>query len=79
MADVTGPIASLPGSFHTVPQGMACDECGKPATVRVQGETDSMGSEMHDLCAECAAKHTRLTSITWRNGFGAGARLGREG
>lgn len=26
-----------------------------PAVARVQGETDSFGCEMHDLCAECLA------------------------
>ena len=28
----------------------------RPAVARIQGETDSMGSEMHDLCRECADK-----------------------
>ena len=28
----------------------------RPATVRLQGETDSFGSEMVDLCDECAEK-----------------------
>jgi protein-arginine kinase activator protein McsA len=64
MADVTGPISTLPGSGHSVPEGMICDTCNKnPATVRIQGETDSFGCEMIDLCDEChkkekeAAKH----------------------
>jgi hypothetical protein len=35
---------------------MTCDDCDAPATVRVQGETDSFGSEQHDLCAACARK-----------------------
>lgn len=53
MADVTGPISTLPGARHE-PHGM-CDNCSdKPATVRVQGETDSFGCEMHDFCDECA-------------------------
>jgi hypothetical protein len=34
-----------------------CDEHpDRPAARRVQGETDSFGSEMHDLCAECVAE-----------------------
>lgn len=54
MADVTGPISSLPGSAHGVPDGMMCDDHpDRPATHRVQGETDSFGSEMLDLCDEC--------------------------
>lgn len=32
-----------------------CDEHpDRPAVVRIQGETDSFGSEMHDCCQECA-------------------------
>ncbi len=58
MADVTGPISSLPGSGHDVPTGMMCDEhSNRPATHRVQGETDSMGCEMHDMCDECFAEY----------------------
>lgn len=54
MADVTGPISSLPGSGHDCPDGMMCDDHpDRPAVVRLQGETDSFGSEMHDLCQEC--------------------------
>jgi hypothetical protein len=56
MADVTGPIATLPGASHGVPDGAMCDEHpGRPAVARIQGETDSFGSEMYDCCAECAA------------------------
>lgn len=57
MADVTGRISTLPGSSHRVPDGTMCDDHpDKPATHRVQGETDSFGSEMHDLCDECYAE-----------------------
>lgn len=55
MADVTGPISSLPGSTRASPKGMKCDDCNEAdAVTRVQGETDSMGCEMHDLCEACA-------------------------
>lgn len=55
MADVTGPISTLPGTGHRVPTGMECDyHPGVAATVRIQGETDSMGCEMEDLCESCA-------------------------
>lgn len=61
MADVTGPISTLPGARYTVPEGTMCDDHpDRPAYKRVQGETDSFGSEMHDLCKECCdalAKH----------------------
>lgn len=54
MADVTGPIHTLPGAGHAVPDAMKCDDHpDRPATHRVQGETDSMGCEMLDLCDEC--------------------------
>lgn len=55
MADVTGPISTLSGATHDVPDGMKCDEHpDRDAVVRIQGETDSFGCEMHDLCQECA-------------------------
>lgn len=55
MADVTGPISTLPGSRHTSPEGMMCDtHPDRFAVVRIQGETDSFGCEMIDCCQECA-------------------------
>lgn len=57
MADVTGPIHTLPGAAYGVPDGTMCDDHpDRPATHRVQGETDSFGSEMNDLCDECYAE-----------------------
>lgn len=54
MTEVTGPISSLPGASHTVPDGMMCDDHpDRPAIARVQGETDSFGCELHDMCQEC--------------------------
>lgn len=54
MADVTGPISTLPGATHQVPAGTMCDSHpDRPAVVRVQGETDSFGCEMIDMCEEC--------------------------
>jgi hypothetical protein len=54
MADVTGPIRTLPGSRHPVPAGATCDEHPhQPAVGRIQGETDSFGAELLDLCQEC--------------------------
>ena len=54
MADVTGPISTLPNSRHVPPEGTKCDDHPeREAVIRVQGETDSFGSEMHDMCAEC--------------------------
>lgn len=54
MSDVTGPISTLPGSRHRLPEGARCDDHPERlAVARVQGETDSMGSEMLDLCQQC--------------------------
>ena len=64
MADVTGPISTLPGSKHSVPKGQACDVCGKPAVIRIQGETDSMGCEMSDYCLACGVKAERYSALS---------------
>jgi len=57
MAEVTGPISSLPGASFEPPAGTVCDHHpDQPAVRRVQGETDSMGSEMHDLCQACITR-----------------------
>jgi len=54
MADITGPISTLAGHRHDLPEGTMCDSHpDRPAVARVQGETDSMGSELNDLCQEC--------------------------
>jgi hypothetical protein len=54
MSDVTGPIRSLPGTSYRVPEGMMCDDHpDRVATHRIQGETDSFGCEMIDMCDEC--------------------------
>ncbi|MBO6755779.1 MAG: hypothetical protein JJ902_05600 [Roseibium sp.] len=58
MADATGPISTLPGRGHEVPEGQTCDEHpDRPAVARIQGETDSMGCEMIDMCQECLDEH----------------------
>lgn len=58
MGDVTGPISTLPGARHSLPDGTMCDDHpDRPAVARIQGETDSFGCEMHDLCAECLRVH----------------------
>lgn len=55
MADVTGPISTLPGTRRD-PKGMCDHHPRRKATHRIQGETDSFGCEMHDLCDECAKR-----------------------
>lgn len=62
MAEVTGPISTLPGAGHDFPDGTMCDEHpDRPAVTRIQGETDSFGSELHDMCAECLAAYREET------------------
>jgi len=57
MADVTGPISTLPGSRHESPKAAMCDSHPhRPAVARIQGETDAFGSEMVDACQECATE-----------------------
>lgn len=54
MGEITGPIRTLPGTSHDLPDGTMCDvHSDRPAVVRIQGETDSFGCEMHDCCQEC--------------------------
>lgn len=58
MADVAGPVRTLPGHIKNAPVGMCCDEHeDRPAVKRVQGETDSFGAEWIDMCEECYAAH----------------------
>lgn len=58
MADITGPCKTLPGHRHKVPEGTMCDyHPDKPAIARIQGETDSFGSELHDMCQECVSEY----------------------
>lgn len=54
MAHVIGPTSGLPGTRHHLPEGTTCDDhTDRPAVARVQGETDSFGAELNDLCQEC--------------------------
>ena len=58
MGDVTGPLSTLPGSIHKLPVKATCDDhTDRPAVVRIQGETDSFGSELMDMCQECYDKY----------------------
>lgn len=58
MADVTGPISTLSGALHAVPEGQKCDRHPRrKAVARVQGETDSFGCEMNDMCQQCLDEH----------------------
>lgn len=60
MAEVTGPISTLPGAGHHLPDGTMCDfHPDRPAVARIQGETDSFGAELNDMCEECLAEHRR--------------------
>lgn len=67
MAGTTGPISTLPGVHHTLPEGQMCDiHQNRKAVARIQGETDSFGSEMNDLCQECVdefKKHAQEAKV----------------
>lgn len=52
----SGPVSTLPGNTVNYSGDCKCERCEKPATKRVQGETDSMGCEYLYLCNECADK-----------------------
>ena len=57
MSEVTGPISTLPGASYALPEGTMCDNHpDRPAVARIQGETDSFGSEMWDCCEECRSE-----------------------
>ncbi|NTG73248.1 hypothetical protein G6M02_07880 [Agrobacterium rhizogenes] len=77
MAEVTGPISTLAGTSREPPEGQMCDDHpDRLAVARIQGETDSFGCEMDDLCQECidARKAYRCSEegiaeeIEWRTG-----------
>jgi hypothetical protein len=63
MADVTGPISTLPGARHSVPKGQTCDRRGnRPAVARIPGETDSFGCGLIDMYQECLDRN-----IAWKD------------
>ena len=58
MGEVTGPISTLPGTGHSLPEGQKCDRHPRrKAVARIQGETDSFGCELNDMCQECADEY----------------------
>ena len=59
MADISSSrVSTRSGSHHKVPEGATCDDHpDRPATHRVQGETDSFGCEYIDWCQECHDKY----------------------
>ena len=60
MAEVIGPCSTLPGRHHDLPEGTVCDQHpDRPAVARVQGETDSFGAELIDMCQECLDEDRR--------------------
>lgn len=54
MSEVIGPTSKLPGAAWDVPDGAVCDtHSDRAAVARIQGETDSFGAELFDMCQEC--------------------------
>jgi hypothetical protein len=85
MAEVTGPISTLPGTGRTPPENQDCDHHPtRRAVRRVQGETDSMGCEMYDLCQECfdefreGQKEARCGECDWCKQEAADLRAARD-
>jgi hypothetical protein len=57
MGSVVGRTSMLPGATYAVPHGQTCDvHEDRLSTLRVQGETDSFGAELVDMCGECVGK-----------------------
>lgn len=59
MADVTGPVSTLPGhQVRLKTNTIMCDEHPtRVAIERIQGETDSFGAEYWHACAACVKRH----------------------
>ena len=58
MAEVISSCSTLPGAYYSVPVGTTCDRHpDRLAVARVQGETDSMGAELNDMCEGCLAAY----------------------
>lgn len=77
MSEVTGPISTLPGTSRDPPDGQMCDNHpDQPAIARIQGETDSFGCEMEDLCQQCldeqrayrCSEAGQAEELEWRTG-----------
>lgn len=73
MAEVIGSCSTLPGALHSIPKGTRCDtHPGRPAAHRVQGETDSFGAELNDMCLECYEEH-KVAMAAYRAEHACGA------
>lgn len=77
MSEITGPISTLPGTSREPPEGQMCDiHPDQPAFARIQGETDSFGCEMEDLCQQClderrayrCSEAGQAEELEWRTG-----------
>jgi hypothetical protein len=61
-----GPVSTLPGSSKKYKGQAQCLDCEKPATRRVQGETDSYGCEYIYFCDEhYEAFYSELTNTEY--------------
>lgn len=82
-----GPVSSMPGSRHSMPEGSMCDEHPTvPAVARVQGETDSFGCEYYFACQQCLdadrayaeAERQKEKYCEWHRGMGLDVRPTRD-
>lgn len=70
----SGPVSSLPGSLHSLPEGSMCDSHpDRLAVARVQGETDSFGAEYILMCAECREAHKAMDGAHYTGNCKCGA------
>lgn len=70
MAEVIGPCSTLPGARHKLPEGTKCDcHPDRDAVARIQGETDSFGAELNDMCKECLDDHRECERTRDRSGI----------
>jgi hypothetical protein len=83
----SGPVSSLPGSSHPLPDGAKCDlHPDRNAVARIQGETDSMGCEYNLMCEQCLteyraeiqAERTKPSYCDWCKTMKIGCRTRRD-
>ncbi len=73
MAEVTGPISSLPGAYHSLPKGTMCDEHpDRPAVARVQGETDCLIFRNKTMSKSDIPEGFELYIGSFKSGYGNG-------
>lgn len=68
MADVTGPISTLPGTSHAVPDGMMCDDHARGCEGREYTCTCGYDDERDALIERLKEENADLRSELYRRG-----------